>query len=206
MIEAFNINEDIHTATASRIYNLPITEITKEMRSKAKSANFGIIYGISAFGLAENLKISRKEAKELIDNYFNSYPRVKEYMNERIKSGRENGYVKTLLGRKRILKDINSRNDVVRGYDERNAINAPIQGTAADIIKIAMINTFNRINQNGLKSKMILQVHDELVFDVVKTEHNAMMEIIRYEMENVLNLLVQLKVEIGYGLNWLVAH
>ncbi len=206
MIAAFQNGEDIHAATAAKVFNVDIQEVTKEMRSKAKGANFGIIYGISAFGLAENLHISRAEAKELIDNYFRTYPKVKEYMDNNIRFAREMGYVSTLYGRRRYLKDINSSNAMVRGFAERNAINAPVQGTAADVIKIAMINIFNAFRKNNIKSKMILQVHDELVFDVLRSELEQVKEIVEYEMEHVAELSVPLSVEIGVGENWLSAH
>ena len=206
MIEAFNNNEDIHTATAAKIYKLPLTEVTKEMRSNAKSANFGIIYGISAFGLAQNIGISRKEAKELISGYFNTYPLVNKYMQDSILKARDNGYVITIKGRKRQLADINSRNGIVRSVAERNAINAPIQGSAADIVKIAMINIYAKMKENNLQSKMIIQVHDELNFDVPKSEIDQMKSIIKYEMENAIKLTVPLLVDMGEGVNWLEAH
>ncbi len=206
LIKAFNNNEDIHAATAAKIFDVKLEEVTGEMRSKAKTANFGIIYGISAFGLAQRLNISRREGKELIDGYFESYPKVKEYMDASIKLAREKGYVETMMGRKRRLPDINSRNAVVRGMAERNAINAPIQGSAADIIKLAMINIFNKMNEAGLKSKMILQVHDELNFDVLKIEIDELKAIVINEMQNVLKLEVPLIVDYGSGNNWLEAH
>jgi DNA polymerase-1 len=176
------------------------------MRGKAKSANFGIIYGISSFGLAQNLKISRGEAKSLIDNYFASYPKIKEYMASQVAQARDNEYVSTLFGRRRYLQDINSRNAIVRGVAERNAINAPIQGTAADIIKIAMIKIFNAIKNEKLKSTMILQVHDELVFDAYIDELDKLKKLVKEEMENACNLLVPLEIEMGTGTNWLEAH
>ncbi|MCF6183283.1 MAG: DNA polymerase I, partial [Bacteroidales bacterium] len=206
MLKAFRNNEDIHAATAAKIFNVDINEVTKEMRSKAKSANFGIIYGISAFGLAQNLEIPRSEAKQLIDGYFASYPGVKTYMDNSIKTGREQGFVKTLYGRKRQLQNINSRNSLLRSNDERNAINAPIQGTAADISKIAINRCFKRINEENLEAKMILQVHDELVFDVPKKESEQLKQIITYEMENAVQLNVPLIVDTGSGKNWLEAH
>ncbi len=206
MIEAFNNNEDIHAATASKIFNIPLNEVNKEMRSKAKSANFGIIYGISAFGLSQNLNISKSDAKELIDNYFKTYPDVKNYMDASIKKGRDNGFVSTLYGRKRSLLNINSSNSLLRSNDERNAINAPIQGTAADIIKIAMINCFNSLKKEKINSKMILQVHDELVFDIEKTHLDRAKKMIIDEMQNAANLSVKLIVEGNYGNNWLEAH
>ena len=206
MIDAFNSGEDIHAATAAKIYNLPIPEVTGDMRRKAKTANFGIIYGISIFGLAERLNISRGEAKELIDGYFLSYPRIKEYMDESIEVARKNGYVETIFKRKRYLPDINSHNAVVRGYAERNAINAPIQGSAADIIKVAMVRIFNRFEKEGLKSKMTLQVHDELNFNVYKDEAEKVEQIVLEEMENAYKLQVPLIADCGEGNNWLEAH
>ncbi len=206
MLEAFLNKEDIHSATAAKIFNVPISGVTKDMRTKAKSANFGIIYGISAFGLAQNLEISRKEAKELIEGYFATYPEVKAYMEKSIETGRKQEYVKTIFGRKRQLPNINSRNSLLRSNDERNAINAPIQGSAADIIKIAMIRCFEKINNAGLKTKMILQVHDELVFDVPKAEIEEVKQIVKMEMENAADLSVPLIVETGIGNNWLEAH
>ena len=206
MIDAFNSGEDIHAATAAKIYNLPIGEVTPDMRRKAKTANFGIIYGISVFGLAERLNIPRGEAKELIDGYFLSYPRIKEYMDESIEVARKNGYVETVFKRKRYLPDINSHNAVVRGYAERNAINAPIQGSAADIIKVAMVRIFNRFEQEKLKSRMILQVHDELNFNVYKDETDRVKQIVLEEMEQAYRLQVPLIADCGCGINWLEAH
>lgn len=206
MIEAFNSGEDIHAATAAKIYNVPIGEVTPDMRRKAKTANFGIIYGISVFGLAERLNIPRAEAKELIDGYFLSYPRIKEYMDESIETARKNKYVETIFNRKRFLPDIDSHNAVVRGYAERNAINAPIQGSAADIIKVAMVRIFNRFEREGLKSRMILQVHDELNFNVYKEEADRVKRIVLEEMENAYKLRVPLIADCGTGANWLEAH
>ena len=206
MVQAFTGNEDIHSATAGKIYNVAPEDVTSDMRRKAKTANFGIIYGISVFGLSERLTIPRIEAKELINGYFRTYPKVKEYMDKSILLCREQGYVETLLRRKRFIPDINSRNTIVRGYAERNAINAPIQGTAADIIKIAMIRIFNLFNEKNLKSKMILQVHDELNFDVVKEELEQVTDIVVTEMENALKLTIPLAVEYDTGNNWLEAH
>lgn len=176
------------------------------MRRKAKTANFGIIYGISVFGLAERLGIPRSESKELIDGYFSTYPRIKEYMEESIKVAKEKGYVETIFKRKRFLSDINSHNAVVRGYAERNAINAPIQGSAADIIKLAMVRIYERFEEEGLKSKMILQVHDELNFNVYKEEAEEVKKIVLEEMENVMKLQVPLIADCGEGENWLEAH
>ncbi|HNV94970.1 MAG TPA: DNA polymerase I [Bacteroidales bacterium] len=206
MISAFKQNIDIHTATASRIFGVATEQVTREMRSKAKVANFGIIYGISAFGLAQRLNINRTEAKQLIDQYFEKYPDVKKYINRQIELAREKGYVETLLKRRRYLPDINSRNATVRGFAERNAINAPIQGSSADIIKIAMNNVFAAFNENRLKSRLLLQVHDELVFEVTKDELEIVKELIKTNMENVLELKVPLTVEMGYGKNWYEAH
>jgi len=206
MIEAFNSNKDIHAATASKIYKTPIEEVTQDMRRKAKTANFGIIYGISVFGLAERMNVSRTEAKTLIDGYFETYPLVKKYMEKSIIEAKENGWVQTMYNRKRYLPDIHSQNAVVRGYAERNAINAPIQGTAADIIKIAMVNIQKSIERNKLKAKMILQVHDELNFTVPKEELELLKNIVINEMESAVKLSVPLKADTGYGLNWLEAH
>ncbi|WP_245625797.1 DNA polymerase I [Marinifilum fragile] len=206
MIDAFNHAADFHQATAAKIYKLPIEEVSKEMRSRAKTANFGIIYGISAWGLAERLDISRKEGKELKDGYFESYPEVKAFMEASIEKARENEFVETLMGRRRYLKDINSSNAIVRGVAERNAINAPIQGSAADVIKIAMINIDRRMKKEGMQSKMIIQVHDELNFDCLKSELEQMKVILREEMENAVQLSVPLIVDMGVGENWLEAH
>ncbi len=206
MIEAFLEGHDIHAATAAKIYKVSIDDVTKEMRRKAKTANFGIIYGISVFGLAERLEISRAEAKELIDGYFRTYPQIKAYMDSSIESARRNGYVETIFGRKRYLPDINSGNSIVRGYAERNAINAPIQGSAADIIKMAMINVFRQMESNNLKAKMILQVHDELNFSVPPEEKDIIREIVIREMESAYTMKVPLKADYGWGNNWLEAH
>lgn len=206
MIEAFQKGEDIHAATAAKIYDIPIQEVTGDMRRKAKTANFGIIYGISVFGLSERLNIPRSESKELIDGYFNSYPGVKEYMDESILKAKEKGYVETIFNRRRYLPDINSQNAIVRGYAERNAINAPIQGSAADIIKLAMVRIYRRLEEKQLKSKMILQVHDELNFNVYKDELEIVKTIVKEEMERVIELKVPLLAECGVGNNWLEAH
>lgn len=205
-IDAFRAGKDIHAATASKIFGVPEEHLTREQRNRAKVANFGIIYGISAFGLSQRLGISRQEAKQLIEGYFASYPQVERYMNQMIQNARENGYVTTLYGRKRFLPDINSKNPTVRGLAERNAINAPIQGSAADIIKVAMIRVFEEINSAGLKSKMVLQVHDELVFDVFPGEEDILAKIVTEQMEGVTELEVPLTVECRYGENWLEAH
>ena len=206
MIDAFNHEQDIHAATAAKIYKVKLEEVTREQRSKAKTANFGIIYGISVFGLAERLNVDRKEAKELIDGYFENYPHVKEYMDQSIQVAREKGYIETIFKRKRYLPDINSRNAVVRGYAERNAINAPIQGSAADIIKVAMIRIYQRFKKEGLQSKMILQVHDELNFSVVPSERRKVEQIVLSEMEAAYKMKVPLHADCGWGQNWLEAH
>jgi len=206
MCEAFVSGQDIHAATASKIYKIPLEEVTKDMRRKAKTANFGIIYGISVYGLAERLNISRGEAKELIDGYFETFPDVKKYMDESIEKARQKGYVETILHRKRYLPDINSRNAVVRGYAERNSINAPIQGSAADIIKVAMVNIHNRFLGENIRSKMILQVHDELNFNVFIEEIDKVKHIVVEEMENAIRLSVPLVADCGVGENWLEAH
>jgi DNA polymerase I len=206
MISAFMQGEDIHTATAAKIYKVEPADVTREMRSRAKTANFGIIYGISAFGLSQRLNIGRAEAKDLIDNYFITFPGVRAYMDESLRLAREAGSVITMLGRKRFLPDIHSRNAVVRGMAERNAINAPIQGSAADIIKIAMISIHNKMKKAEMASKMILQVHDELVFDMRISEEETLKSLVRYEMENAIKLSVPLIVEMGTGTNWFEAH
>ncbi|WP_343691436.1 DNA polymerase I [Chitinophaga sp.] len=206
MIDAFRQGIDIHAATAAKVYGIPLEEVTSDMRRNAKSVNFGIIYGVSAFGLSENLGIARSEAKMLIDNYFAQYQAIKNYMDKQIQFAQQNGYVETLLGRKRWLKDINSSNAVVRGYAERNAINMPIQGTAADMIKLAMIAIHKTLKAQNLRSKMILQVHDELVFDVHKEEIDIIKPIILEGMRNALPLAVPVEAEIGVGRNWLEAH
>jgi DNA polymerase-1 len=206
MIEAFNNGYDVHAATASKIFKVPIEEVTPDMRRKAKTANFGIIYGISTFGLADRLNIPRAEAKELIDGYFATYPAVKKYMDETIQKAKEKGYVETIYGRKRFLPDINSQNSVVRGYAERNAINAPIQGSAADIIKLAMIHIQQRIDLEKLKTKMTMQVHDELNFSVPEDELEKVKTLVVNEMEQVIRLKVPLIADCGTGRNWLEAH
>ncbi|MCX6322189.1 MAG: DNA polymerase I [Bacteroidia bacterium] len=206
MIADFLSGNDIHAATAAKIFGVEIKDVTREMRSRAKTANFGIIYGISSFGLSERLTIGRKEAKELIDGYFNSYPGVKVYMDESIKKARDLGYVTTMFGRKRYLPDILSRNQVVRGNAERNAINAPIQGSAADIIKIAMVRIHDRIKSGKFLSKMILQVHDELIFEAETSELEKLKSLVLYEMSNAVKLVVPLKVDWGTGNNWFEAH
>jgi DNA polymerase I len=206
MIADFLSGNDIHAATASKIFGVDIKDVTREMRGRAKTANFGIIYGISSFGLSERLNIGRKEAKDLIDGYFNSYPGVKIYMEESIRKARDKGYVTTMFGRRRYLRDIHSRNQVVRGNAERNAINAPIQGSAADIIKIAMIRINDKLKSGNFKSKMILQVHDELIFETVESELNNLREMVITEMSGAAKLDVPLKVDWGIGKNWFEAH
>jgi DNA polymerase-1 len=206
MMEAFQQGLDIHTTTAAKVYGVDISAVTSDMRRNAKSVNFGIIYGVSAFGLSENLGIPRSEAKTLIDNYFAQYPSIKEYMEKQVQFAQKHGYVQTLLGRKRWLKDINSSNAVVRGYAERNAINMPIQGTAADMIKLAMIAVHKVFKAHNLRSRMILQVHDELVFDAHRTEVEIIKPLILEGMRNALPLRVPVEAEIGVGNNWLEAH
>lgn len=206
MISDFMSGQDIHAATASKIFGVPVPEVTREMRARAKTANFGIIYGISAFGLSERLTIGRKEAKELIDGYFSSYPGVKAYMDESIRKAREQGYVTTMYGRRRYLPDIHSRNQVVRGNAERNAINAPIQGSAADIIKIAMVRIASRLEREMPEAKMILQVHDELIFEVENNYVKTLAAIVKEEMKGATQLKVPLEVDTGTGNNWLEAH
>ena len=206
MIEAFAHGEDIHRSTAAKIYEVDLEQVTKEQRSTAKSANFGIIYGISAFGLAANTGLSRTDAKSLIDSYFLNYPSIKKYIDDTIADARKKGYVATMFNRRRYLADINSRNPVVRAQAERNAVNTTVQGTAADIIKIAMINVYNRFKAEGLKSKLIIQVHDELVFDVYPDEKEIVQQIVTQSMENAVTLKVALKAEGSFGKNWLEAH
>ena len=206
MIKAFQNNEDIHRSTAAKVFNVPLEEVTKEQRSNAKTVNFGIIYGVSAFGLSNQTSLSRKESAELIDAYYATYPKLKSYMANQVDFAREHGYVQTVLGRRRYLKDINSANMMVKSGAERNAVNAPIQGSAADIIKIAMINIHKKLVSENWKSKMLLQVHDELVFDVHNSELEKIQPMIKHEMENAFKMDVPLEVEIGMGKNWLEAH
>jgi len=206
MVEAFREGDDIHAATAAKIYKIGLEEVSREQRSKAKTANFGIIYGISVFGLAERMNVPRSEAKELIDGYFETYPQIKEYMDKSIAIARENGYIETVFGRKRFLPDIHSHNAVVRGYAERNAINAPIQGSAADIIKVAMINIYQRFKEENIRSQMILQVHDELNFSVYPEEKEKVQRIVIEEMEKAYPMQVPLRADCGWGKNWLEAH
>jgi DNA polymerase-1 len=206
MINVFREGKDLHAATASNIYKKPIGDISRDERTKSKRANFGIIYGITVFGLAERLDITRDEAKQLIDGFFETFPQVKDYMERAKEEARRQGYVPTLLGRRRYLPDINSQNATVRGFAERNAINAPIQGTAADIIKVAMIRIFERFQREGIKSKMILQVHDELNFSVVPEEKEKVEKIVLEEMQNAYEMKVPLVADSGFGSNWLEAH
>jgi len=206
MISAFNDNLDIHSSTASKVFNVEIKNVSKEQRSNAKTVNFGIIYGVSAFGLSNQTDLSRSESKDLIESYFKAYPELKKYISNQINFARENGYVETILGRRRYLKDINSRNPIVRGGAERNAVNAPVQGSAADIIKIAMVKISDKIKLNNFKSKMLVQVHDELIFEIYKPELQKMKELIKKEMESVFTLNVPLTVDIGIGENWHEAH
>lgn len=206
MISAFQRGEDIHASTASKVFNVPIDQVSREQRSNAKTVNFGIIYGVSAFGLSNQTDLSRTEAKELIDTYYKTYPKLRNYIGGQIDFARDHGYVQTILGRRRYLKDINATNQVVRGAAERNAVNAPIQGSAADIIKIAMINIHRKLSGGNYKTKMLLQVHDELVFDAHKPELEEVKALIKTEMENAHRLAVPLDVEVGIGENWLEAH
>ena len=206
MIDAFLSGEDIHAATASKVFGVPLAEVTREQRSQAKTVNFGIIYGVSAFGLSQQSSLSRTEAKEVIEQYFATYPGIKKYIDDQVAAARAKGYVETLLGRRRYLRDIDSRNQAVRGHSERNAINAPIQGTAADIVKLAMIRIHDRLQREGLKSPMILQVHDELVFDAYTSEVDALRELVKSEMEAAFTLSVPLVAETGVGRTWLQAH
>ena len=206
MIEAFQHGYDVHAATSAKIYKVPIEEVTKDMRRKAKTANFGIIYGISVFGLAERMNVERKEAKELIDGYFETYPQIQDYIEQSKQFAKTHGYVETIFHRKRYLPDINSHNATVRGYAERNAVNAPIQGSAADIIKVAMARIYQRLKSNNLKAKLLLQVHDELNFSVPTEEKAIVEKIVSEEMEQAYLMKVPLKVEFGWGENWLEAH
>ena len=206
MIKAFQDGEDIHASTAAKVFNVPLEEVTREQRSNAKTVNFGIIYGVSAFGLSNQTDLTRSEAKELIDTYYKTYPKLRNYMSDQVDFARENGYVKTVLDRRRYLKNINSANAIVRGAAERNAVNAPIQGSAADIIKIAMINIYEKLTNSNYKTKMLLQVHDELVFDVPNNELDAIKSLIKTEMEAAYTIAVPLDVEVGLGQNWLEAH
>ena len=205
-MKAFKEGIDIHAATASRIFGIPHEDVTPDQRRIAKTANFGIMYGISAFGLAQRLRIGRKEAQQIIDDYFSSFPAILSFIEDTKTSARENGYVETLFGRRRYIPDINSRNGTVRALAERNAVNAPIQGTSADIIKLAMIQVDRKMSEAGMKSRLVLQIHDELVFDALPDEVADLQEVVRDCMENVVRLSVPLTVECNYGKNWLEAH
>ena len=206
MVADFNLGHDIHAATAAKVFHVPMEQVTKEQRSRAKAVNFGIIYGMSAFGLAERMELSRSEAADIIKKYFEEYAGIKEYMNRSIALAKERGYAKTILGRRRYLRDINSANSVVRGFAERNAINAPIQGSSADMIKIAMIGIHQELECLKMQSKMILQVHDELVFDAHLDELDVLKAIVNDKMVNALPLSVPVIVEMNTGSNWLEAH
>jgi DNA polymerase-1 len=206
MIDVFREGKDLHAATAATIYKKAIGDVTRDERTKSKRANFGIIYGITVFGLAERLDVTREEAKQLIDGFFETFPKVKDYMEQAKAEARRQGYVPTLFGRRRYLPDINSQNATVRGFAERNAINAPIQGTAADIIKVAMIRIFDRFKQEHIRSKMILQVHDKLNFSVYPEEKEQVERIVKEEMERAFQMSVPLVADAGYGANWLEAH
>ena len=206
MIRSFEKNEDIHLSTAATVFNIPLEKVTKQQRSHAKIVNFGIIYGVSAFGLSNQTDLNIKESKNLIETYYEKYPKLKQFTEKQISFARNKGYVETILGRRRVLRDINSSNSIIKSAAERNAVNAPIQGSAADIIKMSMINIQKAFISKKIKSKMLLQIHDELVFDVFKPELNQVMEIVRYQMENVFKLDVPLSVDINYGVNWLEAH
>ena len=203
---AFKNNEDIHASTAAQVFDIDLKDVSKSQRSNAKTVNFGIIYGVSAFGLSNQTNLSRSESKDLIDTYYKRYSKLKTFISKQISLARSNGYVETLSGRKRYLRNINSSNGLIRSAAERNAVNAPIQGTAADIIKIAMINIFNKFSEAKLKSKMLLQVHDELVFDVFNDEIELVKSIIKQEMENAFTLKVPLTIDMDQGNNWLEAH
>src|SRR6056300_1180730 len=206
MVSAFQKGEDIHATTAAKVFGVPLEEVSREQRSNAKTVNFGIVYGVSAFGLSQQTNLSRSESKELIEAYYATYPHLKAYMSRQVDFARENGYVETVLGRRRYLKDINSQNAIVRGAAERNAVNAPMQGSAADITKIAMIAIQKKLDEEQWKSKMLLQVHDELVFDVPLNELESLKTMVKTEMENAFSLPVPLVVDIGIGKNWLEAH
>ncbi|SOC79737.1 DNA polymerase I [Salinimicrobium sediminis] len=206
MISAFQQNQDIHASTAAKVFNVPIEEVTREQRSNAKTVNFGIVYGVSAFGLSNQTNLSRGEAKDLIDTYYKTYPKLRNFISEQVEFAREHGYVQTVLGRRRYLRDITSRNQMVRSAAERNAVNAPIQGSAADIIKLAMINIHRKLTEGNYRTKMLLQVHDELVFDVYRPELEKIKEMVKHEMENAFKMDVPLEVELGVGENWLEAH
>ena len=206
LINAFRNGQDVHSITAAKIFGVEPEEVTADQRRIAKTANFGIMYGISAFGLSQRLKISRAEAKKIIEDYFEKFPAISSFIEDTLTAARENGYVETLFGRRRYLPDINSKNGTVRSLAERTAVNAPIQGTSADIIKLAMINVDRRLKAEGLKSRMVLQIHDELMFDALPEEVEVLQTIVKEEMENVIRLSIPLTVECNYGNNWLEAH
>ena len=206
IVPDFNLGHEIHAATAAKVFHVPMEQVTKEQRSRAKAVNFGIIYGMSAFGLAERMELSRSEAADIIKKYFEEYAGIKEYMNRSIALAKERGYAETILGRRRYLRDINAANSVVRGFAERNAINAPIQGSSADMIKIAMIGIHQELERLKMQSKMILQVHDELVFDAYLDELDDLKAIVQDKMVNALPLSVPVVVEMNTGNNWLEAH
>ena len=206
LINAFRNGQDVHATTAAKIFGIEVDQVTADQRRIAKTANFGIMYGISAFGLSQRLGIGRAEAKKIIEDYFEKFPAISSFIEDTLAAARENGYVETLFGRRRYLPDINSRNATVRSLAERTAINAPIQGTSADIIKLAMINVDRRIRQEGLKSRMVLQIHDELLFDAIPEELETLEKIVVEEMENVIKLSIPLTVECNHGNNWLEAH
>ena len=202
MIDAFNHNVDIHTKTASQVFNIDVEKVTSEQRSAAKAVNFGIVYGISDFGLSQNLKIPMKEAKQYIDSYLSKYQDIGKYMDETIEDAKHDGYVKTILNRRRYIPEINSGNAILKNLGKRLAMNAPIQGSAADIIKIAMVNVYKKLEENNLKSKLILQVHDELIFEVPQEELDMMIELVTKTMEDVVELQVPLKADYSYGNTW----
>ncbi|MBR5431519.1 MAG: DNA polymerase I, partial [Bacteroidales bacterium] len=206
MLKAFRSGEDVHAATASKIFGVPLSQVTAEQRRKAKTANFGIMYGISAFGLAQRLRVPRSEAKQLIEGYFQSFPSIRSFIDKTLEQARQDGYVQTLFGRRRYIQDINARNATLRALAERNAVNAPIQGTAADIIKLAMIAVDKEIQEAGMRSRMVLQIHDELVFETDTREVEALKKLVVSQMENVIKLSVPLTVECNYGKNWIEAH
>ena len=205
MIDAFNKDEDIHSVTASEVFGVKKEDVTKEMRRKAKAVNFGIIYGISDFGLSKNIKSTVKEAREYINGYFANYPEVKEYMQNNVKQAKESGFISTLLNRKRYIPEIKSANFVLRSFGERAAMNMPLQGSSADIIKVAMVNVYKRLKKEGLKSKLILQVHDELIIDTLKEEKDVVVNLLKEEMENAVKLKVKLTVDTAVGETWFEA-
>ena len=206
LLQAFRDGVDVHAATAAKIFGIPVSEVTREQRGIAKTANFGIMYGISSFGLAQRLQLSRTAAKQIIDDYFAAFPSIRTFIDRTTATAREKGYVETLFGRRRYLPDITSRNQTIRALAERNAVNAPIQGTSADIIKLAMISVQRRLEAEGLRSRMVLQIHDELVFDTFPDEVEALSKLVVEEMEHVITLSVPLTVECNHGKNWLEAH